>query len=205
MTELSDSGLRVLRGEDKKICDIWLRESWPLREDFTPSLAELYPFEVGELIGVVRYHGDGEDFRAQEIPAGVYTLRFALQPVDGNHVGTSETRDFLLLISAADDQELANLEESQLWSASAEAVGTSHPAMLSLQYAGDVEDDLPAISHNEEFDQWSIAFRGQPEGKDRELVVHGCRGACRGVIHASRAWRSEAVCLWRWAAVVWFC
>lgn len=171
--ELSPTALRVVRGKSTPHCDIWLRKSWPVRDDFTPSLSELYPFHVGELLGVVRYHRSGEDFRAQEIPEGVYTLRYALQPVDGNHIGTSDTRDFMLLLPAADDQELADLDESRLWELSATSVGTSHPAMLSLLSAGDEADELPSIAHNEEFDQWSITFGSQAEagGDTKELVV----------------------------------
>lgn len=158
-SELAGQGLRVVRGSNRTVCDLWLRDKLPVRSDFTPTLSELYPFEVGELIGVVRYHRDGEDFRAQEIPAGVYTLRYALQPVDGNHIGTSDTRDFLLLIKAEDDTDAANMDEMAMWNASAEAIGTSHPAMLSMLPAMETDAELPSMEHNEEFDQWSVRFR----------------------------------------------
>ena len=43
---------------------------------------------------------DTADFRDQGIPAGTYILRYSQQPVDGAHVGTSTTRDFLALLPA---------------------------------------------------------------------------------------------------------
>jgi hypothetical protein len=133
--------------------------------------------QVGELVGVIQYHRKGGDFRDQEIPTGMYTLRYALQPEDGNHVGTSDTRDFLLLLPAAEDTEPGVMAEDEMWQMSAGAVGTSHPAMLSLLAAG--KGESPAISHNEEFDRWSILFTGKAKQGDAveplnmELIVVG--------------------------------
>ncbi|MBX3413861.1 MAG: hypothetical protein KF708_14315 [Pirellulales bacterium] len=169
---LNPAGLRVSRGSNK-FCDIWLAKEWNAKADFTPSLSMLYPFSVGEFIGVIRYHKKGGDFRDQEVPAGLYTLRFALQPEDGNHVGTSETRDFMLLLPVADDTDPATMAEDVLWTTSAASVGTSHPAMLSLINAGNVEGELPGLHHNEEADRWSLRFAGQAKRGDavEPLVV----------------------------------
>lgn len=173
---LNETGLRVSRGSTK-FCDLWLCREWTTKADFTPSLSVLYPFEIGELIGVIRYHRKGADFRDQEIPSGTYTVRYALQPEDGNHVGTSATRDFLLLLPVAEDTEPAVMAEETMWKTSAGAVGTSHPAMLSLLAAG--EGELPSISHNEEFDRWSVRFAGKAKKGDAveplvvELIVVG--------------------------------
>ena len=45
------------------------------------------------------------DYRKQKVPAGVYTLRLALQPVSDDHGGTAPYRDFCLLSPAADDRK----------------------------------------------------------------------------------------------------
>lgn len=175
---LNATGLRVSRGSNK-FCDIWLAKEWSTKADFTPSLSMLYPFSVGEFIGVIRYHKKGGDFRDQEVPAGLYTLRFALQPEDGNHVGTSETRDFMLLLPVAEDTDPAVMAEDVLWKTSASAVGTSHPAMLSLINAAAAEGDLPSLAHNEEADRWSVRFAGQAKKGDAveplvvEMIVVG--------------------------------
>lgn len=175
---LNATGLRVSRGSNK-FCDIWLAKEWTVNPDFTPSLSMLYPFNVGEFIGVIRYHKKAADFRDQEVPVGLYTLRFALQPEDGNHVGTSQTRDFMLLLPVAEDTDPARMAEDVLWQTSAAAVGTSHPAMLSLLNAAAAEGELPGMAHNEEADRWSVRFAGQAKKGDTvepltvELIVVG--------------------------------
>lgn len=175
---LNATGLRVSRGSNK-FCDIWLAKEWAAKPDFTPSLSMLYPFSVGEFIGVIRYHKKGADFRDQEVPAGLYALRFALQPEDGNHVGTSETRDFMLLLPVAEDTDPAPMAEDLLWKTSAMAVGTSHPAMLSLVNTAGVEGELPSMAHNEEADRWSVRFAGKAKKGDAvepltvEVIVVG--------------------------------
>src|SRR5262245_14902975 len=93
---LNTEGVRLVRGSNRAVCDLWLCKEWPLTTFDSGEL--LYPFEPGQLIGVVRYPRKGSDFRDQPIADGVYTLRYAQQPVDGAHVGTSPTRDFLLLV-----------------------------------------------------------------------------------------------------------
>ncbi|HEV3024937.1 MAG TPA: hypothetical protein VGX76_20825, partial [Pirellulales bacterium] len=131
------------------------------------------PFEMGQLIGVARYPRKGSDFRGREIPKGVYTLRYALQPQDGNHVGTSDTRDFLLLSSVSDDTEPDEVEKMRLFKLSAKTSGTPHPAMLSLLVPAAEPGDLPAMIHHESRELWSLRFVNPAiaGGEKQELVV----------------------------------
>ena len=112
---ISPTGFKVFEGEKKLICEIWPAKTWAVKAGFTPSDTVLYPFEVGELIGVLRFTRKGADFRGQDITSGVYTLRYANQPVDGNHVGTFDTRDFLLMLPAKTDQSAKPLAEDELF------------------------------------------------------------------------------------------
>src|SRR5688572_29171232 len=155
---LDPAGVRVLKGETP-ILDLWLCREWSGKAGFQPSTAVLYPFEVGALVGVARYKARGGDFRKQEIPAGVYTIRYAQQPEDGNHLGTSDTRDFLLLIPASEDRQVAKLPEPKLFQASAKAAGTTHPTMLSLLPS--VNGEAPAIALNEERELVGVRMKGQ--------------------------------------------
>lgn len=170
--KLSTSGLRVKRGS-ATLCDIWLCKEWAIAADFKPTTAVLYPFQTGQLIGVVKFARKGSDFRDQDIGAGLYTLRYAHQPVDGNHVGTSATRDFFLLTKAAKDSSPDAIDYKKLAKQSAETAGSSHPALLPLQrVAGEAK--LPSIRHDEEHDWWIIRFAGQGkagEGAAKPLVV----------------------------------
>lgn len=174
---LQPTGVRVLRGKKRKVCDLWLCKEWQL-PSFNKKEDVNYPFVPGQLIGVVRYNSKGGDFRDQDIAKGVYTLRYAQQPVDGAHVGTSATRDFLLLIEAANDESPEIIDYETLAEDSAAAAGSSHPCLLSLQEPGEAET-TPSISENEQAEWWIIRLVGQATDANEaqalpiDLVVAG--------------------------------
>lgn len=172
---LASTGARVIRGTKTTFCDIWLCKQWATEEDFEPTAALLYPFTPGQLMGVVRFARKGSDYRDQDIESGVYTLRYARQPVDGAHIGTSLTRDFLLLLRAESDESADVLDYSSLAKQSAEAAGSSHPALLSMQRVA--EDAKPlSMRHNEDHDWWIVALAGKTntgKGLLVDFVVSG--------------------------------
>jgi hypothetical protein len=172
-TQLSPQGIRVLRGT-RTVCDIWVCKQWPVKSlEATGDV--LYPLTPGQLIGVVRYARKGSDFRDQDIAEGVYTLRYGQQPVDGAHVGSSLTRDFLLLVQAAEDTSGEVLAYKPLAQLSAKAAGTTHPCLLSLQRA-EGEEPIREVS---ERDWWIVRLSGQLVKDDQtrtlpvDLVIVG--------------------------------
>lgn len=172
---LSPTGVRVIRGTKTTFCDIWLCKELETEADFEPTAALLYPLKPGQLIGVARFARRGSDYRDQDIESGVYTLRYARQPVDGSHVGTSLTRDFLLLLLAEQDESSAILDYEALAERSAEAAGSSHPALLSMQRIAE-NGKAPTMRHNEEHDWWIIGLETKTKsGKSLrlEFVVYG--------------------------------
>lgn len=177
---LQSTGLKFVKGESRTVCEIWPCKEWPLKGDKVGGDV-IYPLHPGQLIGVIRYPRKANDFRDQDIQKGVYTLRYGQQPVDGAHVGTSPTRDFLLLIPAEKDRSPAPLEYKPLVNASKEATGATHPAILSLQRLSDSTEPL-AVRHNEEKEWWILRFVGKTSqgGKTAdqavELVVVGNAG-----------------------------
>jgi len=64
--------------------------------------------------------------------AGVYTLRYALQPVNGDHLGVSPFREFLLASPAAIDRRAEATGYHEAVNLSRQAIGSSHPAVLSI-------------------------------------------------------------------------
>ena len=86
--QLSDTGVKIIRGTSRTVCEIWLTKQWDLKSLEAKGDVN-YSFTPGQLIGVINYPRKGADFRDQQIDPGVYTLRYAQQPVDGAHVGTS--------------------------------------------------------------------------------------------------------------------
>jgi hypothetical protein len=158
--KLATTGTRVIRGSSRTLCDIWLTAEWPL-ESLEPGPDLIYPFQPGQLIGVVRFERKSRDFRDQEIDAGVYTLRYAQQPVDGAHVGTSITRDFLLVVKAAEDKTPDPVAYKPLVQASAAAVQTSHPGLLSLQRVMGEPGELPSIREVDANEWWIVRLAGR--------------------------------------------
>lgn len=167
---LQSDGYR-LTGPEGPVCDVWLVKNLFAKPNFSPTLAVKYPLEVGSLVGVLRIPEDSTftDFRGQELKPGVYTLRYGQQPQDGNHIGTSELRDFLLAIPAGEDESPLPINfTSKLHEKSAKSAGSTHPAILPL-----LPTDKPfkeaSVEHDEENDFWILRVNGQTK-KDQKTV-----------------------------------
>ena len=146
---LDKKGSRVILDDGSTLCDIWLRTQLAPAAKKGPSDA-LYP-QVGEatLFGVISFPKAATDFRGQAIAPGFYTLRYELSPDDGNHLGVSQFRDFLLLISASHDPDPDKaLSFDEMMTASRSATGTKHPGPLSLLEA--TGNAGPAVAKNAE-------------------------------------------------------
>ena len=149
--ELATAGTRVLRG-GKPLVDFWLRAQVPTmdpRSGLNILYGDLVP---GSLVGAARYHSGSSDFKAQKFPAGVFTMRYAVQPEDGDHQGVTESRDFLLLCPAAADPSPQVLESKDLNKLSARVNGKKHPAVLYL-VKGPEGPSLPRIWRDEGADR----------------------------------------------------
>ena len=129
---LEPKGYRVTLPDGAVVCEIWLRNGVPAGK--SEGSASAYA-TLGEsaLIGIISFPNDTRDFRGQAIKAGAYTARHALHPADGNHLGISQVRDFLMLTPLSVDQN-ADVEYKfeELAKMSAKASGTNHPAVISL-------------------------------------------------------------------------
>lgn len=176
--KLAPAGFVVKSGK-RTLCEVWPAKSWSVAADFKPSNTVIYPLEMGELLGVVRYARKGGDFRGQDIPKGVYTLRYSLQPQDGNHVGTSDTRDFIALVPAADDESPELMDKAQLFKVSPKVAGGTHPAILCLLASSGEPAEAPEIVHEEARELWSVRFSNPTTAGDKpgrltiQMVVVG--------------------------------
>ncbi|MEX0675715.1 MAG: hypothetical protein WD063_01485 [Pirellulales bacterium] len=174
VAKLSPTGYKVAGADGKTVCEIWLARQLAVKPDFQPTPSIIYPLEPGSLAGALRFPRKGSDFRGQEIGAGVYTLRYGNQPEDGNHVGTFETRDFLLMLPAAADRDPKTLEGDDFLATSAESAGSTHPAIIPMLKPQ--EGDAPAIRLIEDVEWWVLRLAGSDAkgGKQMlELVVAG--------------------------------
>jgi hypothetical protein len=111
---------------------------WPVRhlatgDDGAAGLGVAFPsLPPGDLLGVLELATSWTDYKGQEIPPGVYTLRYQVEPEDGYHLGVSLYRDFALLMPAAEDSDPAPRGVEELIAAAAGAAGTKHPAVLAM-------------------------------------------------------------------------
>ena len=174
---LSPTGFKVTEGT-RVVCEVWLCKEWPIAADAKTTGEINYPLTPGQVFGAIRFGRKAADFRDQEVPAGVYVVRYAQQPVDGAHVGTFPTRDFCALLPAAKDRLAAVLDYKTLTTLSKETTGTAHPAIRPLLKAQ--EGESPAIRSDEE-KMWTMVRltgktrQGAAALKDLpiELVVAG--------------------------------
>lgn len=154
-------GRQAFRIQDEQRSDfarIWLRKAVPGSEKPAgPKGVIQFPFLAdGELLGVLEFAKEGFDYRDQSVAKGVYTMRYGLQPVNGDHLGVSDYRDYVLLLPASKDKAVAAPTRKQLEQRSAEAAGTSHPASFLLLMATPGSKMEPSMVHDTEKETWSV-------------------------------------------------
>jgi len=185
---LNVQGIRVSDGQGRAVADIWLRKAIPGSEmPAGPKGPVLFPFLAeGELVGILQFASEGHDYRDQPIAKGAYTIRYGLQPVNGDHLGVSTYRDYLLLLPASKDRSLAIPPRKQLEERSAESAGTSHPAVFLLQAAPPESSKSAAgVIHDAENNTWSVVLplavevkgHGEPVTQPISLVIVGAAAA----------------------------
>ncbi len=173
--KLIDATGHQITGAKGAVVELWLLKSLPIKNGFKSSASQLYPFTPGQLLGAMRVPKGAEytDFRGQEIASGTYTLRYGLQPEDGNHLGTSDTADFILALPAKIDTKPATIEDfDKLAEHSGKAAGSTHPAIFSLLDPADAGKEAK-LSEDKSNDDWILNFVGKGEagGKTSDLMI----------------------------------
>jgi hypothetical protein len=157
--------------DDGSSVDLWPRAQISTadkgREDATYSLG------FSTFVGVIRFEKNTRDYRGNAISAGTYNLRYGLQPSDGDHLGTSPTPDFLLLVPPALD---ANPDQTftfdQLVALSRQVTGKKHPAPFNLLPAE--AKDFPSVAIDAE-NHTILSFKIKTQSGDLPvaLVIKG--------------------------------
>lgn len=143
---LAAKGSRI-QPDSSSAVEIWFRKEVPAQAKGSSTDAIYDRLAESTLVGILHFPQAAQDYRGQSIAAGFYTLRYALMPNDGNHLGVAASRDFLLLVPISTDPgPEKTLKFQDLVALSRQAAGTRHPAPLSLVQA----ESKPALSKNEE-------------------------------------------------------
>lgn len=141
---------------DGAYCEIWLRSGVPTGN--TDASGAVYTW-IGEstLIGVITFEKPTTDFRGQAIKPGSYTVRYEVHPTDGNHMGISPIRDFLVMLPVTmDPNPDATFKFEELTKMSTKVTGTNHPGVLSLVQL----DSAPAAPKLESDESNHVIFTG---------------------------------------------
>ncbi len=110
--------------------DFWFVKVLPLKDGTgAPTWSDA---EEGALVGAVRVSAQFPDIRGRVIKPGVYTLRYGVQPENGDHLGVSPFRQFLLLSPAALDGDGGPRGHDGAIELSKRAIGGSHPGVWSI-------------------------------------------------------------------------
>ena len=143
---LDSESLTVHRGKDT-VAEFWFRSELPSSADADQVKNGLTYREIPEttLLGVVKFSAVFTDYRKQEIPVGLYTMRLAVQPDVGDHKDTAPHADFVLLVPIAKESNADTMDAKDLLKLSRAATGGEHPGVMLL-YPGKAVKKEPTIT-----------------------------------------------------------
>ena len=143
---LAPKVVQLLDG-DKPVFEFWLVKELLLSAKPASVARALDGLKTAALLGAVSVSGDRRDYRDDEWHSGVYSMRFVLQPQDGNHLGTSEFNYFAALVPAKLDLKPDGITDyKSLVQASSKETATDHPLILSLRPASSEAGESPKLN-----------------------------------------------------------
>jgi hypothetical protein len=169
---LSDHSVQVIDDKGKLYCEIWFRKDVPAKASPEQIQNGLTYRELEEttLLGAVRFDQAATDYRKQKIKPGVYTLRLAFQPMDGDHMGTAPYPEFCLVVPADTDPKPDPMPPKELHELSSKATGSSHPGVFLL-FPNSKPEDQPQL----------VSMEGKWVLNVKETVASGGKTAALGV------------------------
>lgn len=130
-SQLTPGGVRVTVGTNT--LTFWfVKQLSSAAEASAGTPAAWSDVKEGTLVGALKIDKDFRDIRGRVVKAGTFTLRYGIQPANGDHLGVSPFREFILLSPAALDTDPAPRGHDGTVEISKEAIGGSHPAVLSI-------------------------------------------------------------------------
>jgi hypothetical protein len=146
IAKLQPKAIQLFDG-DKPAYEFWFAAELPLQSKPASAGKALDAIKQATLLGAVAVSKPQRDYRDDEIAAGVYTMRFALQPQDGNHLGTAEFSYFAVLIPAKlDPAPDAIADYKKMVKTSSKQTASDHPVILSLRPAANQNGDVPKLN-----------------------------------------------------------
>ena len=175
--KLDPRGVRLTGADGKTVCDVWLVSEVAFAAKPTGEQRVKMPaLPFGTLVGALQVAGAMTDYRNQPIAAGCYGLRVGWQPDDGNHLGTSDSRDFAVVTAFTHDKDPAPVAKlDDLVKLSVPASSTEHAVVL---YVAVPEGEAPKAGEprlwkREGREEWAADFTltGKAEGAKEPVKV----------------------------------
>lgn len=141
--ELLTKDCVAVQANGATVVEFWFRTDIPGKGTADQVKNGLTYRELHEtnVIAVVRFPATFVDYRKQEIAAGVYTLRLAFQPENGDHKDSAPHTEFALLCPAEKDTKPDEMEPKALYKLSFAATGGEHPGVMLLYPHSDKADE----------------------------------------------------------------
>src|ERR1041385_1654510 len=144
--KLQSKAVQLVDGA-KPVYEFWFCNEIPLQSKPASVAKALDSLKETTLLGAASVPASKRDYRDDELPSGIYTMRFALQPQDGDHLGTAEYPYFAVLVAAKLDTKPDGITEyKSLVKTSAKAASGDHPMIISLRPASSDGGDLPKLN-----------------------------------------------------------
>lgn len=177
---LQERSVQIVDGS-KTVYEFWFVREVPATAKPASAAKALDTLKQTTLLGAVAVSKSARDYRDDDVAAGIYTLRFSLQPQDGNHLGTAEFPYFAVLIPAKIDSKAGGIKDYKaMVKASSKETSTDHPVIFSLFPKSG--SDAPAAKLNQpapEHKSFSIRIPAKLTGSEDkaeiafELIVEG--------------------------------
>ena len=197
---LGDESVKFYDPKGGLVCTLWFRKEVP--SDATPEQVKngLTFAELKEttILGAVKVEELWSDYRKQKLPPGVYTLRFGVQPMDGDHMGASPTTTFCLMVSAKMDTDPGTMEPKEMIEKSMKSIGLGHPGVLML--LGDRGFNIPERKHFSNYATRVHRIGFELKSAQLSLAPLGTRYVRdeHGAVDRSRIAPGEAYIIQRW-------
>ena len=143
---LQPKAVQLLDG-DKPVVELWLAKELNLQSKPSSPATALDAVKQTTVLGAASFASPRRDYREDEIAKGIYTVRFAQQQQDGNHLGTAEFTYFAVLVPAKLDAGPDAIKDyKQLVNTSSKETSTDHPMVISLRPVNSAEGEFPKLA-----------------------------------------------------------
>lgn len=160
--------------DGQAVYELWFCRTIPIQSKPASAAEALKTLRETTLLGAAVASGHNRDYKDNEVAPGVYTMRFGLQPQDGDHLGTADYPYFAILIPAKYDEKPDTFTTYRpMVKASGRDVPTGHPNVLSLRPVSSPAGQVPQLNVPDT-DHHSVVLRlpaaVEPGGESAELV-----------------------------------